>query len=259
MNVLFIGDIVGKTGRSAVSAHLPFLKEKYAIDFTIANGENSAHGKGITERIYNDLMNLGIDVITLGNHAFSKADIYQFIERAPRLVRPLNLNPTQGGQGYVDLTIKGIPLRVINLCGSVFMDNIAESPFIAMQSLVESSQNKITIVDIHAEATSEKAAFFQMFRNSCAAVLGTHTHVQTADEQVKDGCAFISDVGMTGPFDSIIGRDIQEVLNRFRGVISKNFTVAEGEAVFSAVILKIDEKTRRTQSIERVQFRPEKS
>ena len=257
MKVLFIGDIVGKTGRSAVSAHLPFLKAKYAIDFTIANGENSAHGKGITERIYSELLGLGIDVVTLGNHAFSKSDVYQFIDRAPRLVRPINLNPTNIGQGFVDVTIKGVTFRVINLCGSVFMDNIAENPFIAMQALVESSKSKAVIVDLHAEATSEKAAFFQMFKSNCSAVLGTHTHVQTADEQIKEGCAFISDVGMTGPFDSIIGRDIQEVLNRFKGVISKNFTVAEGEAVFSAVVLTIDEKSLRTSSIERVQFRPE--
>jgi len=257
MNILFIGDIVGKTGRSAVYAHLPFLKEKYSIDLTIANGENTAHGKGITEKLYHELLDQGIDVITLGNHAFSKADILTFINQSQRLVRPLNLIPTEHGKGYIDLTIKNKPVRIVNLCGSVFMDNIYESPFVSMQAIVDTSKNKIVIVDLHAEATSEKIAFAYMFKHICAAVLGTHTHVQTADERIIDGCAFISDVGMSGPYHSIIGRDTQEVLNRFSGVISKTFTVAEGPAIVSAVMIEIDEQTFQAVRIERIQIRPE--
>lgn len=257
MNILFIGDIVGKSGRGAVYARLPFLKEKYQIDLTIANGENTAHGKGITEKLYHELLDQGIDVITLGNHAFSKADILSFIDKSERLVRPLNLIPTEYGKGFIDVVVKNKTVRVINLCGSVFMDNIYESPFVSMQSVVETSKDKIVIVDLHAEATSEKIAFTYMFKNTCTAVLGTHTHVQTADERLIDGCAFISDVGMSGPYNSIIGRDIHEVLNRFSGTISKTFTVAEGPSVVSAVVIEVDDITNRAVRIERIQIRPE--
>lgn len=257
MNILFIGDIVGKTGRSAVLARLPFLLEKYQIDLTIANAENSAHGKGITEKIYKELLDAKVDVITLGNHAFSKADIHQFIAHAKRLVRPLNLYPTEYGRGFVDVQVKGKMVRIANLCGSVFMDRVVETPFEAMPKILEGAQDKLLLVDLHAEATSEKIAFMYMFKESCVAVLGTHTHVQTADEQIVDGCAFISDVGMTGPYRSVIGRDVQEVLERFKGSLSKTFTVAEGEAVFSAVVIHVDDKTHRATAIQRLQFRPE--
>lgn len=257
MNILFIGDIVGKTGRGAVLARLPFLKDKYQIDLTIANAENSAHGKGITEKIYKELLDAGVDVITLGNHAFSKSDIHQFIQSAKRMVRPLNLHPTDLGRGYVDIQVKSHMVRVANLCGAVFMDNIVETPFIAMHKILETAQDKIVLVDLHAEATSEKIAFVHMYKDRCAAVLGTHTHVQTADEQIIDGCAFISDVGMTGPFRSVIGRDVQEVLDRFSGSVSKTFTVASGDPIFSAVVINLDDRTRRAKKIERLQFRPE--
>jgi len=259
MNILFIGDIVGKTGRSAVFARLPLLKSQYSIDLTIANGENVAHGKGITQKLYQEMLSNGIDIVTLGNHAFSKSDIMDFIQDSKQLVRPVNLMPTEHGQGYVDIKVKGLPVRIINLCGSVFMENIYESPFICMQDLKESSKGKIVIVDFHAEATSEKIAFTHMYKDVCTAVLGTHTHVQTADERLIGGCAFISDVGMSGPYDSVIGRDIQEVLNRFTGVISRQFTVAEGPAVICGVVVRVNETTLRAESIERFQIRPENS
>lgn len=255
MKVLFIGDIVGKSGRKAVEEQLFLLKKTHSIDLVLANAENAAHGKGITERIYHELLSYGIDYMSLGNHAFSKDDIKNFIQTADRLIRPSNMYPTEFGKGYVDFSIKNITFRFINLCGSVFMDNVVQNPFLEMEKL-KSNRIQCTIVDLHAEATSEKAAFSELYKENCVLIVGTHTHVQTADECIKDGCAFISDVGMTGPYKSIIGRDIQEVLNRFRGIISNKFTVADGDSVFSAVLVDIDESNYRATEIQRIQIRP---
>lgn len=256
MKILFIGDIVGSTGRAAVKELLPSLKSDYGIDLTIANGENAAHGKGITRKIYDELLRTGIDLITLGNHAFSKSDIYGFIDQAKQLVRPANLDPTDVGTGIVTVEVKGQKVSVVNLCGSVFMEGIVESPFVSMKKIAEISRGNITIVDLHAEATSEKIAFTYMFQDCCTAVLGTHTHVQTADEKIMNGCAYISDVGMCGPYDGVIGREVKEVLDRFNGRKTTVYTVAQGDAQFCAVVLTINEETKRAESIERIQIRP---
>jgi metallophosphoesterase (TIGR00282 family) len=256
MKILFIGDIVGSQGRAAVKRLLPSLKSSYDVDIVIANGENAAHGKGITRKIYDELLSYGIDVITLGNHAFSKADLYAFIATADRLVRPLNLLPLEHGQGMLEIKVKGIPLVIINLCGSVFMEDVVESPFDVMQRLTGKLINKVVLVDLHAEATSEKIAFAYMYQNCLSAVVGTHTHVQTADEKIMNGCAFISDVGMTGPYDSVIGRDVAEVLERFNGNKTNRFTVAEGEAQLCALYIEVDDARKRAVKIERIQILP---
>jgi metallophosphoesterase (TIGR00282 family) len=257
MKILFIGDIVGKAGRAAVYARLALLKKEYSIDFTIVNGENIAHGKGITEKLYNELVEKGVDAITLGNHAYSKADVLSFIDHSKSLIRPINMYPNEFGCGVRDFYVKGKTIRIINLIGSVFMDKVIESPFEAMKKLHKTNTDKIVIVDLHAEATSEKLAFAYQFKNECSAVIGTHTHVQTADEQLIDGCAFISDVGMCGSFKSIIGRDIDEVLEKFNGNSMTRFTVSENPAQVCAVVIDIDDKTLRATSIKRLQFRPE--
>ena len=257
MKILFIGDIVGKAGRAAVYARLALLKKEYSIDFTIVNGENIAHGKGITEKLYNELVEKGVDAITLGNHADSKADVLSFIDHSKSLIRPINMYPNEFGCGVRDFYVKGKTIRIINLIGSVFMDKVIESPFEAMKKLHKTNPDKIVIVDLHAEATSEKLAFAYQFKNECSAVIGTHTHVQTADEQLIDGCAFISDVGMCGSFKSIIGRDIDEVLEKFNGNSMTRFTVSENPAQVCAVVIDIDDKTLRATSIKRLQFRPE--
>lgn len=257
MKILFIGDIVGKAGRAAVYARLALLKKEYSIDFTIVNGENIAHGKGITEKLYNELVEKGVDAITLGNHAYSKADVLSFIDHSKSLIRPINMYPNEFGCGVRDFYVKGKTIRIINLIGSVFMDKVIESPFEAMKKLHKTNSDKIVIVDLHAEATSEKLAFAYQFKNECSAVIGTHTHVQTADEQLIDGCAFISDVGMCGSFKSIIGRDIDEVLEKFNGNSMTRFTVSENPAQVCAVVIDIDDKTLRATSIKRLQFRPE--
>lgn len=256
MKVLFIGDIVGKSGRATVKALLPSLRSEHQPDLVIANGENVTHGKGLNEAHYKELLEAGIDVITMGNHAFSKAEIYTYIDKADRLVRPLNMLPLDKGQGYVEVDVKGTKVVVLNLCGSVFMENVTESPFATMTRLLPELRDKIVIVDLHAEATSEKIAFAHQFKYPCSAVLGTHTHVQTADERLIGGCAFISDVGMTGPYNSIIGRDINEVLEKFKGYTVKSYTVSEDKAQFCGVVIEIDEVSRKATSILRLQIRP---
>jgi len=256
MKILFIGDVIGKSGRATVKELLPSLRSEHHFDLVIANGENVTHGKGINEAHYNELLSYGIDVITLGNHAFSKSEIYQYIDKADRLVRPYNMNPMDIGQAYVEVDVNGSKVIVLNLCGSVFMENIVESPFVSMTKLCPLFKDKIVIVDLHAEATSEKIAFTHQFKYTCSAVLGTHTHVQTADERLIGSCAYISDVGMTGPYNSVIGRDITEVLDKFNGFNVKTFTVSEDKAQFCAVILDIDESNRKARSITRLQIRP---
>lgn len=256
MRILFIGDIVGKTGRAVVKKLLPSLKEQHQIDFTIANGENTTHGKGLSKDHYKELLEMGIEMITLGNHAFSKAEILEYIDSADKLIRPINIEPLNKGRGYCKVMIHNQTVIIINLCGSVFMERTVQSPFIAMHNLLPIIDNAIVIVDLHAEATSEKVAFTFQFKNICSAVIGTHTHVQTADERIIDGCAFISDVGMSGPFDSVIGRDIQEVLDRFNGLEVKHFTVSTADSMFCAVMIEIDDQSHRAIKIERIQIRP---
>jgi len=256
MNILFIGDVVGKSGRQAVYRVINDLKAEHSIDLTIANAENIAHGKGITLKLYKELIENGVDVITLGNHAFAKNEILNDIDACERMIRPINLYPLNVGKGYIDVVCKHHPIRIINLCGSVFMDNVSEPPFNVMNVLLKDKTPQLVLVDIHAEATSEKLAFANMFKHNCVAVIGTHTHVQTADERIMEGCAYISDVGMSGPFDSIIGRDTKEVLDRFTGKITKGYTVSENPAQICAVVVEIDESSLRALNIKRIQIRP---
>jgi hypothetical protein len=256
MKILFIGDIVGKSGRATVKELLPSLRSEHAIDLVIANGENVTHGKGINEAHYKEILSYGIDVVTLGNHAFSKSEIFTYIEKVDRLVRPYNINPMDVGKGFIEVDVNGTKVIVLNLCGSIFMNNVEETPFDSMAKLLPVFKDKIVIVDLHAEATSEKIAFAHQFKYTCSAVLGTHTHVQTADERLIGSCAYISDVGMTGPYNSVIGRDITEVLDKFKGFEVKTFTVSEDKAQFCAVLIDIDESNRRARSITRLQIRP---
>ena len=255
MNILFIGDIVGASGRAAVKKHLPALKQRYDIDFVIANGENAAHGKGITPRIYQELITNGIQCITLGNHAYSKSEIIMIKDQADRLVFPVNLIPTSDLSQTKIFRVKDKTLAITNLMTQVFMENVSQSPFESMDTILDHIHADIHIVDLHGEATSEKIAFAYHFKNVLGGVFGTHTHVQTADERIIDGCAFISDVGMTGPYESIIGRDISEVLARIIQKTATKYTIAETEAVFSAVYVSFD-ASNRAEKIERIQIRP---
>ncbi len=256
MKILFLGDVVGKVGREVVNSKLSFLKQKYDVDFTVVNGENSAHGKGITTRIYKNFKNMGIDVITLGNHAFAKREILDSIYDCSDMIRPINMEPVNIGRGYIVKEVKDKKIAVINLCGNAFMDNISESPYSTMERVLNRIQADIIFVDFHAEATAEKVTFFEYFKSKATVIVGTHTHVQTADERIKDGCAYISDVGMCGAYDSILGRDIEEVFNlQIRKQPSK-FLPAIGEGILCGVVIEINDLTNRAIKIERIQIRP---
>ncbi len=257
MNILFLGDVVAKSGRDAVISQLPQLKKKYSADFTIINGENSAHGKGITYKIYQSLKDAGADVITLGNHTFSKSEIKGNFIQCPDMIRPGNLEPQDIGRPYIIKECCGRKIAVVNLLGSVFMDIATEEPVTVMHRLLKEINADVIIVDLHAEATSEKQVFFQVFRDQVTAVIGTHTHVQTADEQIIKGCAYITDAGMCGPFESILGRDIDEVISRMVYKEQTRYTPSEKPSVICGVLIRTDDTTNRSVSIERIQIRPE--
>ncbi|MEG0329571.1 MAG: TIGR00282 family metallophosphoesterase [Longicatena sp.] len=256
MNILCIGDIVGSVGRSVVREQLPALKEKYQIDLVVANGENAAHGKGITRKIYNQLLSYGIDVIAMGNHTFSKNDIYQFIDEADKMVRPANMDPVEYGQHTLVVDVNGKRVAISNLSGEVWMNNVIDSPFFCMEDILQDVEADIHIVDFHGEVTSEKIAFTYQFASRVQIVVGTHTHVQTADERIVYGCAAISDLGMCGAYTSVLGRDVEEILTRFTSDEKTKFKIAEGPGIFCGVVVTIDETTNRATHIERIQIRP---
>ncbi len=257
MRILFLGDVVGAVGRQTVQSHLAQLKQDEKIDLTIINGENSAHGKGITSKIYRQFMDMGVDVITLGNHAFSKGEILTSMHECPYLIRPLNLGKCEAGKGYVQVVVNGLSVTIINLCGKVFMDHVEKTPYDAMEEVLEDISSDIYFVDLHAEATAEKSIFWNYFKEKVQVVVGTHTHVQTADERVEKGSAFISDVGMCGSYDSILGRDTDEVLRYTIHKESTHYTPSSKEGILSGVVVEIDEKTKKAISIHRIQYRPE--
>jgi metallophosphoesterase (TIGR00282 family) len=256
MNILFIGDIVGSPGREAINKLLPELKKEYQLQFIIANAENAAGGSGITQKVADELFKSGIDVLTSGDHIWKKREIFEIINQEPRILRPLNFPVGALGKGSgLFKTKEGEAIGVINVNGRVFMEAL-ECPFRTSIEAVETlaKQTNLIIVDIHAEATSEKIALGWYLDGKVSAVLGTHTHIQTADERIlPGGSAFITDVGMTGPYDSVIGRRIEDVLERFITSIPTRFEVAKDNIQLHAVVLDIDEKTGKTRSIVRIQ------
>ncbi|MBQ7223267.1 MAG: TIGR00282 family metallophosphoesterase [Erysipelotrichaceae bacterium] len=257
MKVLFIGDIVGKSGRNALREHLPFLREKYQPDIVIVNGENSAHGKGITRKIYDLFVELGVDCVTLGNHAFSKDNILTFINSADRLIRPANMFPASIGKPYLIIEKNDLKVGIYNIYGSIFMDNCTESPFSAMDKLIDNTDCDIRIVDFHGEATSEKQAFMHYFKDRVQLIVGTHTHVQTADEDIFDGCGYLTDVGMTGPYLSVLGRDVDEVLDMMVSGEKTRYTVSENPAILCGLFCEISDSEKKAKFIERIQIKPE--
>ena len=255
LTVLFLGDIVGEPGRSAVIGRLPQLKEKHALDFIIVNGENTAGGRGITGKITIELLRAGVSVITTGDHIWDQKDIAAFIDSEPRLLRPLNYPDGAPGNGSIVLeTAKG-KIGVINIQARTFMQPILENPFRAVEAAVMKMREETTniIVDAHGETTSEKIALGRFLDGKVSAVIGTHTHVQTADEQIfPGGTAFMCDAGMCGPINSILGRAIEPIMNRFASNLPASFPVAGGEVRLRGALIEIDGTTGRAVRITRV-------
>src|SRR6266699_1448042 len=255
LTVLFLGDIVGAPGRNAVVARLPELKEKHALDFIIVNGENAAGGRGITGKITIELLRAGASVVTTGDHIWDQKEIIQFLDLEPRLLRPLNYPDGAPGNGSIVLeTAKG-KIGVINVQGRTFMQPILENPFRAVRAAVTKMRQETAniIVDAHGETTSEKIALGRFLDGKVSAVIGTHTHVQTADEQIfPGGTAFMCDAGMCGPVNSIIGRSVEPIVQRFMSNLPAQFPVAAGEVRLRGALIEIDETTGRAVRIARV-------
>ncbi|MBS5114840.1 MAG: TIGR00282 family metallophosphoesterase [Erysipelotrichaceae bacterium] len=253
MKILFIGDIFGSTGRKMIGEHLYTLKNKYQVDFVIANGENAAHGKGMTHKVYDELVFEGIQAITMGNHTYAKKELFEFIDEADRLIVPYNQIKILPGIGSRVFKINGQTIRVTNLLGTAFMNGYNSNPFIAMDELLIDCNEDYHIVDFHAETTSEKIALSYYLTGKVSAVLGTHTHVQTADEKIIDGkTAFISDVGMTGPKHGIIGCSKESILYKMTTGLNGKFEIEKGEGQLCGVVIDFDSKTHLPLSIERI-------
>lgn len=250
-----VGDVVGKPGRLALLEQLPRLVSEYGVDFVIVNGENAAAGNGITPDIAIHFLQSGVHVITLGNHTWGRREIYSYLDEEARILRPANYPPGAPGQGYGVYTCPAGTVGVVSLQGRVFMDDL-DDPFRAADVILEQLHQKtaIVVVDFHAEATSEKQAFGWYLDGRASAVIGTHTHVQTADERIlPGGTAYLTDVGMTGPLDSVIGMRTDVTLGRFLSQLPARFEVAEGPARLSAVLLTIEPTTGKATAIQRLQ------
>jgi len=255
MIVLFVGDIVGASGRKALREYLPGIISKYNVDFVIANGENAAGGFGITRSMADQIFAAGVHLITSGNHIWDKKEVLGFIDNEPRLLRPANYPDGAPGVGFgVFVTPTGSKLAVLNLAGRVFMPAI-DCPFqYAMKNMSRMlKETKTLIIDFHAEATSEKIAFARMLDGRVTAIIGTHTHVQTADERLlQGGTAYISDAGMTGPVESVIGTEPDIVIEKFLTQLPRRFEVAKGARRLDGVILDINETTGKALGIQRI-------
>ena len=250
MLILAIGDIIGRPGRQAMNKLLPDLRQQYGLDMVIANAENTAGGLGLTSTTAKELLDAGVDVLTSGNHIWAQKEIIPYLDGEMPILRPLNYPPGVPGRGYI---VNG-QVMVVNLMGRVFMGDI-DCPFRAMDKLLAELKHKppVIIVDFHAEATSEKMAMGQYLDGRVSAVLGTHTHVGTIDAQLLPlGTAYVTDIGMTGPVDSIIGDDAEAVIRRFLTGMPHRLSVGKGKTMFNAVMVRVDEDSGRAISIDRI-------
>ena len=271
MKLLFIGDIVGQPGRRAVAELVPKLRERHALDFVIANGENSAGGSGITPKTAEEIFSAGVDAITSGDHLWDQKEVMELLASEKRFLRPLNYPPGTPGQGSAIFEVKvgssrcddrtarravptNLSVAVLNVQGRTFMPPL-ENPFLLALDEVKRlrQQTKIIFVDFHAEATSEKIAFARMLDGQVSAVVGTHTHVQTADEQIfPGGTAYLTDAGFTGPHESVLGREIEPVLKRFLTGMPQRFEVAKDRVLLHGAEIEIDDASGKAVKIQRV-------
>lgn len=255
MVILFIGDIVGNPGRQAIKRWLPELRTSHAVDVTVANGENAAGGLGATRATLREIFDAGVQIVTLGNHTWRRKEIVGELDQLEHVVRPANYPAVTPGKGTVLVALPdGRKVGVINLVGRVFMEPL-DCPFAAAERELKQLREscRVILVDMHAEATSEKMAMGYFLDGRCSAVIGTHTHVQTADERIlPHGTAYITDAGMTGPFDSVIGVEPDRVIHRFRTGMPVEFKVARGRPGLNGVVVTVDEESGLATSIERI-------
>lgn len=257
LKILFLGDIFGEPGRRILTERLPALREKFKPDLVIANCENAANGKGISTKLVREILNAGVDFMTGGNHIFQVGEIYSYLnEPACKIVRPCNLPKSSPGKGWaVVQTASGVSVGIISLLGQKFMDVPCDLPFDAVDRALEDlqGQSDVNVIDIHAEVTSEKRALAWHLDGRVQLIVGTHTHVQTADEEIlPNGSAYITDLGMCGPFDSVIGLQKEIILKRLRLGLPEKFEVAKGDVRINAVLCEIDVEKKRAISIERI-------
>lgn len=256
MNLLVIGDLVGKVGVEAFKKNISYLKQQYHADLTIVNAENSADGRGITRAILDDLYAYGADVITMGNHTWGRKDIFSFIDEEERLIRPANYAEHVPGKGSTLVKVNQTLVGVINLIGRVDIGANYECPFLTAEKEIAALQEKgaeVIVIDFHAEATAEKKALAYYLKDKVTVLFGTHTHVQTADEEILEtGMGYLTDVGMTGPKDSIIGMEYQAALKRFLTQMPERYVCAEGRYMLNGCVFTISETTKRVEHIERI-------
>lgn len=255
MKILMVGDVFGRAGRKTFAEITPKLKAEKKIDVVVVNGENAAHGSGLTVSTFNELLSGGADIVTTGNHVWSKKDIFEIIDREPFLLRPANYPEGTEGKGFCIFPYRSKNIGVINLLGRTFLNPI-DCPFICAEKIVQQIKNDcdIILIDFHAEATSEKLSLGFFLDGKVTALVGTHTHVQTADERIlPNGTAYITDLGMTGILNSAIGLDVQNVIEKFISCKQGKFLIAEkGACVYSAALLDIDNATNKAKTIERI-------
>ena len=254
MNILAVGDIVGNIGIDEIKKNLKKIKQDYNIDFCIVNGENAAEGIGITEKNFNDIIKAGADVVTMGNHTWGKKEIFKFIDD-PKILRPINYPEGVCGKGYNIYTCNNKKIAVINAIGRAEINIQTENPFIIVEKIVKKIKNNVDLIfiDFHAEASAEKKAMGYFLDGKVTGMFGTHTHIQTADEQIlPKGTAYITDIGMTGPKNSVIGMDIAVALKRFLTALPEKYKMANGDAMLNAVIFEINNKTNMVEQIKRI-------
>ena len=256
MKILAVGDIVGESGVEKLEKELPKIKEEKNIDFIIVNGENAASGMGITKSNFNGMIKAGANVITLGNHTWAKKDVFGFINDS-KILRPANYTKGVPGKGYGIYEVNEKKIAVINLIGRVDMNVLSENPFQVSKNIIQRLKGKVDyiIVDFHAEATAEKIALARFLDGEVTAIFGTHTHVQTADEKVlPKGTGYITDIGMTGPENSVIGMDIVASIKRFETTLPERYKIAEGSCILNGCIFETDNESNKVINIERIQI-----
>lgn len=255
MKILMVGDVVGRPGRYFFMERTPELKQKKNIDMVVVNGENAAHGKGLTPNVFDELVRGGADVVTTGNHIWDNSNVLRIIDTEPFLIRPANYPEDTPGKGFCIYPVGKKKVGVINMAGRVFMQPPMDDPFRLADKILNIIKKDcdVILIDFHAEATSEKLAFAHYVDGRVTAVVGTHTHVQTADEKIlPKGTAYISDLGMVGAYNSVLGMAIEPVIQRFLTGRPSKFEVGEGAAIYCAVLININDKTNKATKIERI-------